>query len=306
MVGQLELWTQRLKDRLQLKGFAVRTIENYVGELPSLLGFLEGQGIRQLSQVLPLHLEAYRTHLFYLEHRGRRLTLGTQSRRLSAVKTFFRLMARAGYLLVDPAAALELPKTPETLPRTLLNEKEMDRLLQACNVHEPLGLRDRAILETLYGSAVRNSELLALTLDDVEMVRGEVWVRCGKGGKSRVVPLGAQALAWVETYLDRSRPFLVRSEAERHLFLSARGQQLGRRWLSFIVQHAGQRAGLAQRVTPHALRHACVTHMLRRGARIRHLQTMLGHACLNSTQRYTRVEIVDLQRMHRKFHPRER
>lgn len=305
VTGELALWQERFRDFLELNQWAARTTDEYVRRLKPLFAFLEAEGVRILPEVTREHLDAYRTHLFYREYHGRKLGLAAQANYVSGLKVFFRFLAEERYLLVNPAEGMKQPKLPQLLPRRLPSERELARVLQTPDVSQPLGLRDRAILELLYSSALRNTELRDLVLSDYLRERRELAVRRGKGGKSRVVPLGEVAAAWLDRYLTEGRPWLARPES-RQLFLTCRGRQLLRTDLGRMVARATQAAGLPTPLTPHQFRHACATHMLRRGARIRHLQALLGHASLQSTQRYTRVEIEDLHRVHRKYHPRER
>ena len=288
-----------------MRGFSARTAEEYTRSLEHLLSFLADRGLDKMSEVSKDSLQAYRTHLFYRTHRGKRLGLGAQSNRLKAVKAFFRFLTESDYLLVDPAKDFPLPKEPQTLPEQLVTEVEVERLLQAPDISVPLGLRDRAILEVLYATALRNKELRELEIDAVDLSRGELFVARGKGNKSRHLPVGEEALAWVENYLLNVRPKLARSHSGKCLFLSCRGHKLDRANLARIVRDHVKTSGLQKRVTPHALRHACVTHMLKRGASVRHLQVMLGHAGLNATQKYLKLEITDLHRALSKYHPRE-
>lgn len=301
-----DLWKSRFAEHLALRGFSSCTIVRYTGEVAPLLDFLDSQGVTSLSQVTQEGVEAYREHLFLLRPRGRALSLRTQSARLQAVKAFFRFLVRGRFLLIDPAAAVALPRTRGGLPRVLLSEPDVARLLAATDTSTPLGLRDRAAMEVLYGSALRNSELGALTLDAVDLERRELRVLRGKGGKSRVVPLGDEAAHWLEAYLRRGRSAFVVDGGETRVFLTRRGRGMDVEAVGRIVARAAATAGIDGKVRPHDLRHCCATHMLARGAGIRHLQELLGHACLSSTQRYTRVELSDLRRVHRLYHPRER
>lgn len=305
MTGELALWQGRFRDFLELNQWAARTVEDYVRRLKPFFAFLATEGVRILPEVTREQLEGYRLHLFYREYRGKKLSLAAQANHLSALKAFFRFLTEEGYLLANPAQGMRQPKLPEHLPRRVPTERELAKVLQVPDVSQPLGLRDRAILEVLYASALRNSELRDLVLTDYLRGRRELAVRRGKGGKSRLVPLGEVAAAWLDRYLAEGRPWLAGGQS-RHLFLTCRGRGLLRSDLGRLVARATRGAGLSPVLTPHQFRHACATHMLRRGARIRHLQALLGHASLQSTQRYTRVEIEDLHRVHRKFHPRER
>ena len=301
----LTLWQARYQEYLAVRRYSTRTVDAYGAELGPFFDYLRAHGVDTLAGLTATLMEGYRTELFYLEHRGQRLAFNTQNARLSAVKAFTRFLWREKLLLTDPGAAVERPRVERTLPRTLLSEAEVLAMLRGPDVTEVRGLRNRAMLEVFYSTAVRNSELCGLTLDALHLSSGELAVRQAKGRKARLVPLGETAVHWVTVYLAESRPHLVRHPQETALFLTAFGVPFNRHTLAVLVGHLGERAGLSQRVSPHALRHACATHMLARGAGLRHLQEFLGHASVSTTQRYTRVEISDLKQVHRRFHPRE-
>jgi integrase/recombinase XerD len=207
------------------------------------------------------------------------------------------------YVLVNPGAPVQAIRVPSRLPLRLLSEADMEALLAVPDVTDVLGLRDRAILEVFYSTAARNSELCDLDLDAVFLSRGELHVRHGKGDKARVVPLGEEAQMWLAAYLERSRPHLVAHPGNTRVFLSCRGEPFVRQSLALLVKLMACEVGLV--VTPHDIRHACATHMLKRGAGLRHLQELLGHASPGTTQRYTRIDITDLRAIHRRYHPRE-
>ncbi len=302
----VRFWQARFYDYMKLvRGWTERTIEGYRSELKPFLGFLERQGVTQIGRLTRAHLEGYRLELSQLQSRGKPLTGATQQRRLCAIKQFAKFLYRENYLLLDLGAGFEIPFASQALPRIILSEVEVVRLLEFPDTQEPTGLRDRALLELLYGTAIRNSELCQLLISQVDLGQGMLHIERGKGGKSRVVPLGEEAQAWLEEYLQKARPLWLDSPHQKRVFLSGRGRYLTRQWLALRVRTLGERAGLAKVATPHGLRHSCATHMLRRGAGIRHLQTLLGHAYLNTTQIYTRVEVSDLAKVVRKFHPRE-
>ena len=188
----------------------------------------------------------------------------------------------------------------------LLSEKETNKLLLEPDITTPLGIRNRAIIELLYATGVRNSELREMLLGEIDLDRKELFVAKGKGGKSRRLPLGEEAAACLEDYLSNSRPYLAGPTSGEVVFLSCGGHKLTRGKLSLMVREVAEACGLDKLVTPHLLRHACATHMLRRGAGIRQLQVLLGHSELSTTQRYTRIEIGDLHKVVSQFHPRER
>ncbi len=300
-----EQWKQRFSQHLLMRGLSPRTAEDYSAELKPLFEFLQERGNPKPNEVTRDDLDAYRQHLFTLEHRGQRIGMGAQARRIRAVKSFFAYLAGEAAILVNPAAHLRQPKVPRTMPRQLLSEGETETLLGCPDITTPLGIRNRAILEVLYATAIRNTELRQLETGDVDLGRMEVFVSRGKGGKSRRLPLGEEAAAWLEDYLRNARPTLAGPTSGHLLFLSAGGRQIDRGRLSILVRKAAAACGLDKHVTPHLLRHCCATHMLRRGAGIRQLQALLGHAGLETTQRYTRVDIGDLHKTVSRYHPRE-
>lgn len=313
MQRSIDQWKTQFEKNLLMRGLSPRTVEGYAAELTPLFKFLHQRGCRsgnaalasQLTSVTRDDLEAYRQHLFTVEFRGKRLGMGAQARRIRAVKSFFAYLTREDMLLVDPAAHLCHPKIPRTMPRYLLSEGETEKLLLGPEITTPLGIRNRAILETLYATGVRNTELRELQTDDVDLERLELYVARGKGGKSRRLPLGEEAAAWLEDYLLNARPMLAGPGSGQLLFLSARGRQIGRGRLAIIVRTTAVSCGLGKKVTPHLLRHCCATHMLKRGAGLRQLQVLLGHANLGTTQRYTRIDITDLHTAVTLYHPRE-
>ena len=301
-----DLWRQRFGEHLELKGRTRRTVESYTEEVTRFFEFLEDTGVERLADITLEVLQEYRLELHrHRQANGRPLALGTQSNRLTIIVMFMRYLYRSRFIVLDPSAGIERPRVPEVLPLDLPSEEEVLRVLTAPDTTTPLGLRDRAALETLYSSAIRNTELRSLLLDDVDLARRELRIRCGKGGKPRVVPLGDEACAWLEEYFRNGRPWLVRESCQRIVFLSARGRPFSREALSTVVRRATELSGVLKRVTPHTLRHCCATHMLRNRAGLRHLQQLLGHASASSTQRYTRVEISDLRSVHQRCHPRE-
>lgn len=303
-----ELWQRRFGEYLQVRRYSGRTVETYTAELKPFFAFLEAHAIEQLAAVTREVLEEYRVHLFHLRRPdGRPLAVQTQCGKLVAVLAFFRFLYRERFLVVDPGRGVEVPRVPPALPPKVLSEAEVVRLLEAPDAETPLGLRDRAMLETLYSCGLRNAELAELALDELDLERGQLRILGGKGGKHRVVPLGEPAREALEAYLRAGRPQLLKNPREIRVFLSWRGTRgLTREGVADIVRKAAESAGLEQRVTPHLLRHCCACHMLARRASLRHIAELLGHASMDTTQRYTRLEITDLRKVHRRCHPRER
>ena len=303
---ELRSWQARFRDYIELvKGWSQRTREAYCQELKPFFAYLERQGVTQLGRLTRSHLEGYRLELSQLQFQGKPITAKTQQAKLCAVKSFVKFLYRENFLLLDVGAEFEVPSGPRGLPRAVLSEGEVLQLLETPETDTVRGLRDRAILELLYGTGLRNTELRELMLQHLDLSNGVVRIERGKGNKARVLPLGEEAQAWLEEYLEKSRPELARDPEKTWVFLTNWGAPLTRKWLSFRVSQIAKKAGLPKTSTPHVLRHSCATHMLRRGAGVRHLQTLLGHSCLNTTQIYTRVEVSDLAKVVRQFHPRE-
>jgi integrase/recombinase XerD len=230
--------------------------------------------------------------------------LGARSvaRAVHALRGFYRFALREGRTVVDPMENLRAPRAPRPLPR-YLTSRQIEALLGAPDPSKRLGLRDRAILEVLYATGLRVSELLRLRGEDLDLEVG-VLTAFGKGRKERLVPLGSQARAWIERYLAEARPLLVRKRRAAELFLSQRGGRLSRMGLWSLVRRHALKAGLAKTLTPHVLRHSFATHLLEHGADLRSLQAMLGHADISSTQIYTHVSRERLRRIYDQFHPR--
>jgi integrase/recombinase XerD len=240
----------------------------------------------------------------YLRHlRSRGLSSRSASRALSAVRGFYRFATAHLGFAADPTDDLSNPKTGFALPKTL-SEKEVEALLAAPDVGRPLGVRDRAMLELLYASGLRVSELVSLPRDRVDLESGILRVS-GKGGRERLVPFGASADSWVRRYLREVRPAFDR-RGRSELFLSVRGAAMTRQRFWQLLSGYGRRAGIRRKLAPHALRHAFATHLLERGADLRALQMMLGHADISTTQIYTRVSAGRLRAVYDRFHPRAR
>ncbi|MGH3089119.1 MAG: tyrosine-type recombinase/integrase [Rubrobacteraceae bacterium] len=305
---KMDLALARFAEAMEAWNWSKRTVTTYRECVGYLLDWICAEtDLDWLGQVTPDTLSSYQVALVSFERKdGSRLASATQHLRLTAVKAFFRYLAESGHLLTNPATQLSLPRRRRSLPQALLSPKEAARLIEATETKTPLGLRDRAILEVLYASGIRNAELRALCLSDFDPEAGTLTIRAGKGNKDRVVPLGPLASAVLSDYIAQSRPVLLGQKRDVTLFLSKRGRPIHSVNLAGLVAKAARRAGIGKPIRPHRLRHACATHMLKGGADIRHIQKMLGHASLASTQIYTHVEISDLKAVHRKFHPRER
>jgi integrase/recombinase XerD len=284
-------------------GYAKATVSGRSHHLADLVGFLAERDITEPTAVTFAALESYQRHLFH--HRkanGAPLSFRTQAQRLIPVKAFFAWLVTQGRVLLDPAAGLVLPKAEHRLPEATLSAQEAEAVLAGPDVTTALGLRDRAILEVLYSTAIRRAELIGLKIWDIDHARGTVFVRQGKGAKDRHVPIGSRALLWVARYGDLVRPKLVVKETDV-LFLSASGSPLCADWLSRTARAYIAAGAPDKRGSCHLFRHTAATLMLEGGADIRYVSEMLGHAKLETTALYTRVSIAKLRAVHAATHP---
>jgi integrase/recombinase XerD len=291
--------------------YSAMTVKARRIELGYFIDWCEERSIKRPDEVTRGILERYRQHIYTYRRKtdGAPLSHQTQAKRLISVRAFFQWLARQHHLLYNPASELELPRQQQRLPRHILSVAEVEQVLNACDTTEPLGLRDRAMLETLYSTGMRRAELTNLRADDLDLNRGTVFVRQGKGAKDRVVPIGERACRWVEKYLFKVRPDLVDVDDDGTLFLAKHGEGMQAKQLSVIVRNAIGRTNLERfadthpNAACHLLRHACATHMLENGADIRYIQALLGHADLSTTEVYTRVSIQQLKAVHERTHP---
>ena len=278
-------------------GLSPKTREAYGFDLTGFSQFIQAAGVHSPREV------TRPTLLRYLEHeRDRGQSISSISRRLVTIKVFFRYLVEEGLLESDVTAAMESPRLWKVLPSTL-SMQEVGRLLEGVHGTDKVALRDRAMLELLYATGLRVSELAGLTLDDLHLDSGYVRTT-GKGNKMRVVPFGEKARVQVEKYLHDVRPALAGERTPRQVFLSVRGDALSRKTVWKLIRVHARRAGITKKVSPHTLRHSFATHLLANGAPLRVIQEMLGHADIATTQIYTHVDSNRLKSIHRQFHPR--
>lgn len=291
-------WIEGFGDHLALEtGSSAHTVESYLRDVRRLAEWAVAHKVRRPEQVTP---ELVRDLVYHLKDIG--MAPASIRRQLSATRTYYRFLIGEGHVRADPSERVETPKGWRTLPQVLA-VAEVEALLAAPNPDQPLGWRDRALLELAYGTGARVSEVVGLSVRDIGF--DETMVRVfGKGAKERLVPIGRRALGAVAIYLREIRPTLDHGQTEGRLFLNARGRPLSRVGAWGIIKKAAARAGIAKRVTPHTLRHSFATHLLEGGADLRAVQEMLGHADLSTTQIYTHVDREYLRQVHKSFHPR--
>jgi len=278
-------------------GLAKNTLDSYRGDLAQYAAWLEKQGGKNLLAASNANIQAY-LGVFY----KRKTRASSAARLLSSLKRFYRYCLRQGKIKSDPTLKIDSPKLPRPLPKTL-TEEDVEGLLAAPDVEKSLGLRDKAMLETLYASGLRVSELVTLKLSQVSRDMGVVRVM-GKGSKERMVPVGEEAIAWIQRYLEEARPELLGARSSDDLFVTARGAAMTRQMFWHLLRRHALRAGLKKPISPHTLRHAFATHLLNHGADLRVVQLLLGHSDISTTQIYTHVARERLKQLHAKHHPR--
>ena len=292
----------RFEEWMRARNYSPHTIVDRGQQLDGFIAWASERGVTRPAEVTRSLLERYQRHLHhYRKKDGEPLAIVTQTMRIVAVRVFFRWLARQNLLLHNPASELELPRLGKALPRGVLTAAEAEAVINQTDPESPFGLRDRAILETLYSTGIRRQELIDLCLDDIDFERGTVMIRMGKGKKDRVVPIGERAIAWLEKYLSDVRPRLVWEPDPGALFLMNRGTALSPHWLSHRVRRYVKAVG--KQGSCHLFRHTAATLMLEGGADIRFIQAMLGHEELSSTEIYTKVSIRKLKEIHTATHP---
>jgi integrase/recombinase XerD len=297
----------RFLDHLSVeRGLSRNTLEAYRRDLGRYARFLRDAGIDDPAQAGEPEIAAFVQALSRAEYEpGKAYRPSSVARTLAAVRSLHRFLLREGDTVADPAEGVARPKVPRNLPRPLTVD-EVSRLVAAPGEDgAPVTLRDRALLETLYGAGLRISELVGLDVDDVDLEEGSVRA-IGKGSKQRIVPLGRYGVRALESYLVRGRPSLAGSRTGPALFLNQRGGRLTRQGCTNIIKAMARRAGIRKRVTPHMLRHSFATHLLEGGADVRVVQELLGHASVATTQIYTLVTKDRLREVYFDAHPRAR
>jgi integrase/recombinase XerD len=301
------MWRDAYLEFLGVRNYAEGTRESRRDALKVFLSWAADRDLTRASQISRPILENYQRWLWRCtKTNGQRLGWSTQRSRLGTLKDFFRWVTRQNVILHNPASELELPRMEKRLPQAGLTLSEVERLLAVPNVADPLGIRDRAILELFYSCGIRRTELCRLESPDVNTERRTAHIRLGKGKKDRVVHIGASAVVWLERYLKEVRPRLCLDTRTQALFLTGYGGAFNPDVVSRMVSAWLEKAGMKRRGSCHILRHTCATLMLENGADIRFIQQLLGHAKLDTTAIYTEVSIKQLQEVHARCHPSAR
>jgi len=305
--GTLASYLDLYAEALQMRNLREQSIDGRRKELVYFMNWAETHGILRPEELTRSILESYQRYLFrFRKKNGQPLSFRSQYGRINSVKLFFSWLCKQRVLEANPASEIDLPRLPKRLPHDTPSAKEIESILSVPDIADPLGIRDRAILELFYTTGMRRGELVKLELCDLNRDQCTVVIRQGKGNKDRVVPVGERALRWVEKYLFDVRPLLLVRTDEPHLFITGYGEGFSADVLSRQVARYVRDADIGRtKGSCHLLRHACATHMLEGGADVRYIQQLLGHASLEATSIYTRVSIRQLQLIHSQTHPAE-
>jgi len=284
--------------------YSPRTIDNRRTYLSYFVRWAIERGLTQPCEVSRATIERYQRYLFhYRKKNGESLSVRSQHTRLIPIRAVFKWLTRNNYILHNPASEIDLPKLEHRLPKHVLSVDETETVMRQPDLKDPMGLRDRALLETLYSTGMRRMELIGLKVHDLDPDRGTLIIRQGKGRKDRMVPIGERAVNWIDRYLEEVRPSLVREPDGQTIFLTSLFEPFTPNRLTQLVRNYIDAADIGKRGSCHLFRHTCATLMLENGADIRFIQQMLGHAKLETTQIYTQVSIRKLKEIHAATHP---
>jgi integrase/recombinase XerD len=296
--------TGRYLEHLRVRSFSSETVYGRGKTLRYFRGYCEQLGLTQARQVTRAVVLNYQGHLYhYRKGDGTALTIGTQKSWLAAVASFFSWLTRESLVLYNPASDLDLPRKELRLPKSVLNAHEVETVMNVPDLSTPLGIRDRAILEVLYSTGIRRTELCHVNQGDLDFDRGVLRVEQGKGKKDRYAPIGERAVKWIEKYLVEVRPRLCPALSEPALFLNTLGLRLNPNRLGSQIHVIIAAAGIGKKGSCHLFRHTFATLLLENGCDVRYVQEMLGHSKLETTAVYTHVSIRTLKLMHAKYHP---
>lgn len=310
----METLLKKWGEWIEAQGFASGSVKDHRQKLQGFLEFLDGKdsGRSQGSASLVLEadkktLSAYQSHLFELisKKTGKKLSCNSQINRLTVLKNFYRFLHQTGRIARNPAEIIVLPRHPKLIPPVLLKSREMKKLLETPDLGNPLGFRDRTIMEVFFATGMRLTELTSSAVEDLNFDESLIHIKHGKGQKQRLVPMGEAAKNWLAEYLQNVRPILAKDSGTQAVFLNRFARRIDKNgWQKKLTGYV-KAAGIRKSFTTHCFRHQLATSMLERGADTRHIQEILGHETLKTTQRYLHVVKAELKRIHAKSHPRE-
>ncbi len=288
----------------QIQNYSPRTIEAREVYLRYFIQWCDDRGLTKPQEITKPIIERYQRYLFhYRKDNGDPLSTEGQYTRVTPIKAYFKWLTRQNYILYNPASELDMPRLEKRLPKHILTQSEVEWVMNQPDMETVYGLRDRAILETIYSTGMRRMEVVGLNVHDVDSERGTLMVRQGKGSKDRMIPVGERALRWIVKYRDEARPELTLADDHGRLFLTRLGQTFTNDAMTQLVRRYINQADIGKTGSCHLLRHTMATLMLENGADIRFIQAMLGHSDISTTQIYTQVSIRQLKEIHTATHP---
>jgi len=297
-------------EHMKVKNYAKATLAAYSQQIQSFFDYLKENEITDIKRVTRDILKAYQLKITEHRDNGKGYTTSTISVKIRAVKRFFEYLESSSYILVNPAEYIKEPKKENRLPRVILTEDEVRKILDQPNLSTRVGIRDRTVLEVFYSTGIRLEEMINLTIFDCDLQGGMLRVNKGKFAKDRVVPLGRHAVKFLREYITHVRPYFTKkvwsTAGQRILFLNKFGSPLSTQVAAIMVRTYARKAGIKKKVSPHVFRHTFATELVRNGADITAVQKMLGHSTLSITHIYTRVAGVEVKQTHREHHPREK
>ena len=304
---------ERFRKSLMRSQYAGRTVENYLSQVRKFHAFVReyypdhAEDPKCITKEIILDYQNYLVS--YRDKIGKYLSNQTMRLKLIALRKFFRFLLESNCILSDPSSSIKLPREEKRLIRDIPTQDEVRAMIQSVSPTSPVGLRNRAIIEIFYACGIRTSELCALKLNDVDLKQQTVTVLHGKGGKSRILPIGQYATEYTQRYLEHARKHFLKGKKvdPGNMFLTSRGNPFSKDTINkSVIRHIEKKMKLNKHITAYSFRHAVATHLLQNGVDITYISELLGHASVKTTQIYTKVEISDLQRMHGLYHPRER
>lgn len=302
----LNLLIARYMGHLEVLNYAPRTLATRSGYFNALRRFLEEVRITDVQGLTGAVLHDFQRWVYYEPtSRGTARSISSQNQMIANVKGFLLFLKQEGYITHNAAQGLLYARQPRALPRNVLTPQEARQIIETPDTNTLIGYRDRTILEVLYATGIRKNEMMNLTLGDINQEEELLRINDGKGGRDRVVPLSRIACSFLESYIKGIRPELLQGNQSKRVFISLRGQPMGRNTVSAVIEKYARLSKVKKHVTCHIWRHSCATHLLKNKANLRHVQEILGHRSLATTERYLHLTITDLKEAHRKYHPRE-
>lgn len=300
-------YIDKFKEDMELRHYAFRTVDEHLKRLDKFILFLKNYPLEHIEDISDEHIREYQKYRYHYQNvYGRHDIVEVQNRHLITVKAFFKYLKRDDFIIHDPAESICYGKRPTRLPKDVLTNQEMKKLLAQADTRTILGYRDRTILEVLYSTGIRRMELILLNLEDINCQEGCIRINEGKGAKDRIVPIGKIAAHYLDTYLKGIRPLIYNSSHQTAVFLSKQGGRISKETLRYMIEKYAKKSKLNKYITTHTFRRSCATEMIKNKANLMHVKELLGHNSVESVQIYCNLSITDLKEAHKKHHPREK